>query len=139
MKMLSDIRGFRNNNPGNIRRGQKWVGLRAIQTDPDFDQFSTPEFGIRALCKLLVNYQKKHRTTTIRLIIERYAPNVENDTEAYVQHVAKLVATGPDLGYRLTNKTLLADIVSAIITHECGVQPYSRDIIMRGVNLAKGE
>ena len=136
MKMLSDIRGFRNNNPGNIRSGPKWIGLRAIQTDPDFAQFTSPEFGIRALAKLLINYQTNHRTTTIRLIIERYAPSVENDTEAYVQHVAKMVGTEPDLGYMLTNKTLMVDLVSAIIVHECGVQPYSRDIIMRGVNLA---
>jgi len=136
MKMLADIRGWRNNNPGNIRNGPKWNGLRAIQTDPDFSQFTSPEFGIRALAKLLINYQTNHRTTTIRLIIERYAPDAENDTEAYVQYVSKMVATEPDLGYRLTNKTLLADLVMAIISFECGVQPYSRDIIMRGVNLA---
>ena len=134
--MLADIRGWRNNNPGNIRNGPKWNGLRAIQTDPDFSQFTSPEFGIRALAKLLVNYQTKYRTTTIRLIIERYAPGVENDTEAYVQYVSRMVSTKPDLGYRLTNKTLLADLVMAIISFECGVQPYSREIIMRGVNLA---
>ena len=134
--MLADIRGWRNDNPGNIRHGPRWVGLRAIQTDNSFSQFTSPEFGIRALARLLINYQRKYRLTTIRLLINRYAPPVENDTDAYVNHVAAMVGTKPDLGYMLTDKTLLTDLSAAIIVHECGIQPYSRDVIERGVTMA---
>ncbi len=50
-------RGVRNNNPGNIRLGIAWNGLAPEQTDPDFCQFITPQFGIRALCIVLLTYQ----------------------------------------------------------------------------------
>ena len=50
-------RGIRNNNPGNIRKSNvKWQGLAAEQTDGAFYQFTRPEYGIRALCRVA----KKH-------------------------------------------------------------------------------
>lgn len=137
MKLLSEIRGYRNNNPGNIRHSSaRWNGLSSDQTDTSFCQFTSPEYGIRALCKILMNYQTKHRKMTIRAIIDRYAPPVENDTNAYADHVAAMIGTKPDLGYRITNKILMTDIVSAIITHECGLLPYSREVVERGVEMA---
>lgn len=56
--MAKIARGERNNNPGNIRHGSKWQGLSAEQTDKDFCQFISPEYGIRAIYKLLQTYQK---------------------------------------------------------------------------------
>ncbi|MFI3272941.1 MAG: structural protein, partial [Pseudomonadota bacterium] len=53
-------RGIRNHNPGNIRHGDDWQGLRDTQTDKNFCQFVSPEFGIRALARVLMNYEKKH-------------------------------------------------------------------------------
>ena len=58
--MTRPARGERNNNPGNIRHGSKWQGLSAQQTDPSFCQFVSPEYGIRAIYKLLQTYQKKY-------------------------------------------------------------------------------
>ena len=42
-------RGIRNNNPGNIRKGEKWQGLSAIQNDSSFCVLKTTEYGIRVL------------------------------------------------------------------------------------------
>ena len=39
-------RGIRNNNPGNIRKGEKWKGLSPIQNDSSFCVFKSPEYGI---------------------------------------------------------------------------------------------
>ena len=47
--MAKIARGERNNNPGNIRHGAKWQGLASTQTDKDFCQFISPEYGIRAI------------------------------------------------------------------------------------------
>jgi hypothetical protein len=60
-------RGIRNNNPLNIRRGKdQWQGLRAQQTDAQFCQFETLEYGWRAAFYLLTRkYYHKYRLFTI--------------------------------------------------------------------------
>ena len=133
MKLLSEIRGWRNNNPGNIRHGPAWQGLSPEQTDKSFCQFISPEYGIRALCKILKTYQTKHGLKTISAIINRYAPPIENDTNSYADHVAKMLSTKPYLAIDLNNPIMMADMVEAIIVHECGLNPYSREVILRGV------
>ena len=95
---LKEPRGIRNNNPLNIRRsGDKWQGLRALQEDRAFCQFSTMEYGWRAafviLCK---TYYGKYKLRTIRDIVSRWAPAKENNTAAYIRHVSDYTGIGPD-------------------------------------------
>ena len=67
-------RGLRNNNPGNIRRSKdKWQGLRAEQTDPEFFQFEAMAYGYRALIKTLQNYRRLRGCVT-----ETWIPDVED-------------------------------------------------------------
>ena len=84
-------RGIRNNNPGNIRWGADWQGLKkdGKSQDPSFCVFATPVWGIRALAKVLINYKRIHGLNTVRQIISRYAPPNENQTTAYVQTIAR--------------------------------------------------
>ena len=93
---LSDPRGLRNNNPGNIRRNATdWAGLRAadFQLDPDFFQFIAMEWGIRAMARILKNYRRVHRISTLRAVSHRWAPeNGGNDPE---QHAAKRARIQP--------------------------------------------
>lgn len=109
-------RGIRNNNPGNIRRtsGIHYVGLSVTQEDPDFFQFVSMTYGIRALMLCLMAYQKEHGCKTIREFITRWAPPNENNTEAYVTQVAKYCRVLPDAPYVLTavNQMLLTDAIS---------------------------
>lgn len=83
MQLHNETRGFRNNNPGNIRHGEEWLGLAEEQTDPDFFQFVSVEYGIRAMFKILEIYREKYHLTTIDDIISRWAPPTENDTQPY--------------------------------------------------------
>src|SRR4051812_38910947 len=90
-------RGIINANPGNIDRGKPptaWLGLATpAEMTPEqkaekrFAVFRSPEYGIRALAKLLQTYQSKHGLRTVRGIINRWAPPVENNTGAYVNAV----------------------------------------------------
>ncbi len=91
-------RGIRNNNPLNIRRGKdQWKGLRAQQTDSQFCQFETLEYGWRAAFYLLTRtYYHKYRLYTIRMIINKWAPPNENLTETYIQNVSRLTGIAPD-------------------------------------------
>lgn len=79
-------RGIRNNNPSNIRKGGRWKGLRATQTDKEFCQFESMLYGVRALIKLLQTYVITYKCKSIRAIITRWAPPSDgNQTEAYIR------------------------------------------------------
>jgi hypothetical protein len=86
-------RGERNRNWGNIdfSRQNPWVGQVGIEptgNPPRFAVFATPEHGIRAMYRLLNNYQKNHGLRTIKGMVDRWAPSNENNTGAYVSFVA---------------------------------------------------
>lgn len=115
------VRGIRNMNPGNIRLGESWLGLRTKQTDPDFCQFTSMIYGCRALLKLLRTYVEKRGCTTIRKVVERWAPPSENDTTSYVLSVA--AACRRDADERLpvdVDPLIYLDLARAIARHECG-------------------
>lgn len=129
-------RGIRNNNPGNIRHSDQWKGLTPEQPDPDFCTFSTPEYGIRAMGVILLNYQRKHGLKTIRQIITRWAPPSENDTDAYVMHVADRLGVRPDEAVDVAR--VLPALVACIIRHENGQHPYDSTTVGRGCDMALG-
>ena len=123
-------RGIRNNNPGNIRQGDNWQGLTGTD-DLGFCIFDTPEHGIRALAKVLMSYQAKHGLRTLRQMVTRWAPPVENDTDSYVDSVCRACVAAPDNPYTLTPPRL-TQLVTAIIKHENGQQPYAPSVLQAG-------
>lgn len=128
-------RGIRNNNPGNIRRGtDQWRGMTTEQPDSEYITFVAPEWGIRAMTRILRNYQIRHGLNTVEAIISRWAPPVENITRAYVNHVAKELGVTPTQGINVDDH--ITPLVKTIILHENGQQPYSDEIISKGILLA---
>lgn len=128
-------RGIRNNNPGNIEKGQNWRGLSNDQSgDNRFAIFSAPLWGIRALARLLINYQRIHNLRTVREIISRWAPSHENNTSAYALAVARAAGVDPD--QEIDVIPYLPRIVPAIIRHENGMQPYSQELISEAISRA---
>lgn len=128
-------RGLRNNNPGNIRLSSTvWEGQvpAAQQTDSEFVQFVSPEYGIRAMARILGNYMARG-VNTLNGIISTWAPPAENDTLSYVSDVAD--ATGFDPAAAL-DASAIPSIIAAIIDHENGQQPYTAAQIAQGVALA---
>lgn len=132
-------RGERNNNPGNIRHGEPWQGLAPVQPDPNFCTFTRPYYGIRALCKTLISYQVRHGKNTVEAILFRWAPPIENDTDAYVEHVAADLGVDPRAPLDVArDPALLARLAKAIITHENGRCIYSDAEILDGAQAAAG-
>lgn len=128
-------RGIRNNNPGNIRRSNdKWQGRADEQTDDEFVQFKSPEYGIRALCRVLLQYQKRG-VDTVGEIIRTYAPPKENDTEAYVRSVCKSGGFLPDEQLDLDDAEVMLPLVKAIVKHETGAKLPDR-VFDDGLRLA---
>ena len=132
-------RGIRNNNPGNIRWGENWKGLDpdGRKKDKSFCVFEEPKWGIRALCKVLLTYYRKHSLNTVKEIINRFAPENENDTTAYVNHVAKLLNVRTDQKINVCNAKTMFVLITAIIQHENGEQPYPEEVI-KGAMLMAG-
>lgn len=125
-------RGIRNNNPGNIRHGDNWQGMKAIQTDKSFVQFKTPQYGIRAMAKVLDSYRRRGVEYLVD-IISTWAPPNENDTGAYIASVEK--QTGIYANERITREQY-PRVIAAIIKHENGFNPYSAATIEEGIALA---
>lgn len=134
MKMVSTIRGIRNNNPGNIEWGNDWQGLVPPEqrTDERFAQFIAPEYGIRAMAKIIRSYANRG-AVSVRAIISNWAPPSENDTASYVAHVANNIGMSPDAPL---SSMQWPGLIAAIIQHENGIQPYDSATIQRGVSLA---
>ncbi len=131
--MYEKKRGIRNNNPGNIRKGIDWQGMRARQTDSAFVQFDDPVYGIRAMNKVLKTYARKYKLHTVRGIINRWAPPSENITSSYITDVANSLGVGPD--EIIDVQARAADLSRAIIKHENGSMPYDVATIDAGVSL----
>ena len=95
MKHYQASRGWRNNNPLNIRRGEDWTGLCSKQTDSEFCQFMTMSMGYRAAVKILKSYARifaqRGQTWSIDNVIRRWAPPSENQTDAYLSRVLQLM------------------------------------------------
>jgi hypothetical protein len=88
-------RGIRNNNPGNVRRSSdNWLGAAAQQSDAEYVQFIGPEYGLRAMGRILLNYSARHGLNTVAGIVSRYAPAHENPTNAYIANVSARLFPG---------------------------------------------
>lgn len=133
---MTQLRGIRNNNPGNIDKGQPWKGLAKDQPDPRFCTFESPEWGIRALHIILQTYQDKYNLRTVDGIINRWAPSIENDTESYVAHVSKLCAVMPDDQIDIMEPDMAQALVKAIIKHENAGYEYPEEVMWKGLSLA---
>ena len=70
----------------------------------------------------------------MRKLITRWAPPNENNTDAYVNGVARSLGVAPDDPIRVEEH--LPALVVAIIQHENGQQPYPDEVIAAGVGMA---
>lgn len=124
MKDFSNVRGYRNKNPGNIRHGSKWQGLAPTQTDSGFCQFVSHEYGIRAIYKLMQTYQNKYGLNSIEAIINRYAPPNENNTHGYINRCAADLGISRDARINTSDMKTLISLAKAIVSVELGGNPY---------------
>ena len=85
--------GWRYRNPLNITRGRnRWEG--EIPKIGRFCKFSSFYYGLRAAYLLLTSYQKMGYYT-VEKIVRRWAPPIENHTQAYIGHVCRRLKLQP--------------------------------------------
>ena len=122
-------RGLRNNNPLNIRRTKtQWKGLSAVQGDREFFCFTDACWGYRAAFITLRNYCLRHGLTTLRQWIGRWAPPVENDTEAYIRFVSAKTGVDADADICIDDANVMCSVVAAMSHIENGVPATMSDV-----------
>lgn len=127
MKKMS--RGLRNCNPGNIRLGTfRYRGEVVDSSDSAFRQFESMEWGYRAMFVLLHTYAVKHKCHTLREIINRYAPPIENHTENYIRRVALVTHLSPDEKISTTDAAVMTAVVAAMSAVENGIKADMKDV-----------
>lgn len=120
--------GLRNNNPGNLRAAPNATGKNS-----GFVTFENAGDGLAALSRQLQLYGDRGNNT-LNGIIHTYAPRSENKTQAYIDAVSKQTGFNPSDRINLHSPEILEKLIPAIIKHENGVQPYTRDEISKGIN-----
>lgn len=115
-------RGYRNNNPLNIRlnSANNWQGKVANNTDGVFEQFVSMEYGYRAALKLIRNYVTKNGLNTVAQIINKWAPTNENNTSGYIQRVCNSTGWQPSKVIDPYNIHDMSDLVYAMALVENG-------------------
>lgn len=123
--------GIRQNNPGNIRfnPANNWNGQTGAGSG--YSIFSELRYGIRAAGKLLRNYQSRYGLDTIAALIQRWAPQSENPTDAYIANVARWMGARADSPLDLQNDAVLESMLAAIFRQENGTQASGTDWITR--------
>ena len=96
--------------------------IRPVGSSTGFQQFDTPEAGIKAVDDQLRIYGSKHKVKTLREVISRWAPPSENDTESYIKNVSQRTGIKPDEEIDLSNPTIRHIISGPIILQEQGLQ-----------------
>lgn len=123
-------RGLRNNNPGNIRNSPtRWQGEVVPSQDKSFKQFQSMAYGYRAMLKLLQNYRRLNGCKTLRQMINRWAPPIENNTDAYIRAVCQSSGLHSDDEVNVDNKNIMCSIAAAMSRVENGCPANMEDVI----------
>ena len=125
---MNDLpRGLRNRNPGNIRRSAVRYKGETEGGDAAFKSFRSMAWGYRAMFVLLHTYSR-NGYRTLRQMISRYAPPVENHTERYIRCVAEWSGTGADAPLDTLDAAEMISVVAAMSRMENGKEAVDADV-----------
>lgn len=129
-------RGYRNNNPLNIRKNaaNAWKGKVVPGSDSAFEQFISMPYGYRAALYLIRKYIGQGNNT-IRKIVGKWAPPSENNTSSYITNVSRRSGIGADTALDKNNMEALCKIAYAMAWSENGQAPASMEDIYKGWSL----
>ena len=121
-------RGLNNMNPGNIRKSAtRYLGEVVPSRDKAFKQFQTMVWGYRAMFVLLDSYRRKGYLT-IRQMVTRYAPPIENHTENYIRYVSEWSCVGVDVPLDTQSDKVMIPVVAAMSRIENGIPAVLADV-----------
>lgn len=128
------VRGYRNNNPLNIRiSNNNWKGEIKPSTDGSFCQFQTMAHGFRAAMCCIRTYIRVRGCKTLQEIINRWAPVKDgNNPVRYCERVMNSfpeIFTDKEMVIDYKNKEQMTHLVYAMAIVENGSEPVMTDCI----------
>ena len=113
-------RNWRNNNPGNIRKGSYSQSKGAVGDDGAFAVFPTLDTGMDAKEDLIFAPNSKYINLSIQDAMAKYAPPSDNNnTQDYIQKICQATGSTPD--------TLLSKL-----------NPAQRDAMLKTISKQEG-
>ena len=85
-------------------------------------------YGYRAMFVLLDTYSRRYGLCTIRQMLNRYAPPVENFTEGYIRFVSEKTGIAPDEIINTRAACDMVPVVAAMSQIENGVAAVMDDV-----------
>lgn len=130
--------GFVNNNPTNIRysTSNKWQGQTGSKKG--FCVFSAQSYAFRATALILFKYIDRG-ANTLEKMIARWAPETENNTEAYIRFVSKATGIPRKMAISKYNRVFFVGIMTAMSRMECAGYVPDRKTVEIGYDLAVTE
>ncbi len=114
--------------------------MKAQQSDAQFVQFESMEWGWRAAFWLLTRtYYHKYRLFTIRAIVQKWAPTIENNTKAYIHNVSRLTGINPNepIGIPSEQPSRWIALGIAMAIQETGTESLNYFAMLRGWELCR--
>lgn len=131
-----DKRGIRNHNPSNINYAGQ-AGAELEYPGGRFARFKTDFDGLKALSRQLMLYAGRG-INSIEKIISTWAPGNENNTGAYISAISKKMGIPANAALNLRNPQIMSSLMSGIIQHENGRNPYASELINRAALAGMG-
>lgn len=104
--------------------------------DARFIVFDDATHGIRALMKVLLSYHRRDGINTVRGVVGRWAPAVENDTPAYIGDMVRETGFAADEILDFTDLATIESLAKGLIHHENGRVIYSDQTLADAATLA---
>ncbi|HFF8968204.1 lytic transglycosylase [Serratia marcescens] len=141
----NEPRGIRNNNPGNLNYvGQNGATLEDHAT-PRFARFNSAFEGFAALGKQIKAYYNGtskaagyQKLQSVEGIISRFAPASENNTQAYINKLSKMLGVGRGDSLNIQDPQVLATLMNGITQIENGKNPYAPEMVLKAAQSAVG-
>lgn len=125
--------GLRNHNPLNLRAASNETDKVFAGKSGWFSRFSSDKDGLAAASRQLFLYGDRGKHT-LQDVISTFAPHNENNVENYVSDVSRDSGYKPGENIDLHSQNVLERLLPAMIKHEQGTQPFSRNEIDAGIN-----
>lgn len=134
IKYKKNSRGTRNHNPLNIEynKNNKWRGM--VSNDGRFCIFENDVYGFRAAARILKSYERRG-ITRVSDIIKHWAPESENNVDAYVSAVGAISGLGGNAIINSNDKPNTANLLKAMAKVETG-NDYALSVVQSGVAAA---
>ncbi len=134
---MSLPRGYRNNNPLNIRiSGNAWKGKIPLAQNSDgaFEQFETMAYGYRAALINIRTITRRYPDCTVQQLIRVWAPDSDgNNSAAYTSRVCSETGLQPTTIIEPANREMMTQLVRAMSIVENGKTPQpDMNAIMQG-------